>query len=106
MQIEKLLNREKAEAHLYWLKRAKTVNVDDAILTVLPYGFLTQAIEKSTKRVLNQFIDGLIVKIEQDGEEQEDNIHLDRLQPRIAYFLSKNEMIAHLKITKKQLKDS
>jgi hypothetical protein len=44
---EEKIKQISKEAHVYWLSRAKTVKIDGTELTVLPYGFLSQAVEKS-----------------------------------------------------------
>jgi len=127
MQIEKLLEEQKAKAHIHWLNRAKTAKVDGMELTVLPYGFLTQAVEKSVNEILKQFIDGLMESLEGKREEDlsdkdiEDRLRVFTLTPfseesikefvkvigGISAKMGKNkainDQISHLKEIRKQL---
>lgn len=58
-------NREEElkEIHLKWLSKTKTAKIDGVEMTVLPYGYLTQAVEEalqSERKRMGEEIEGII----------------------------------------------
>lgn len=63
-EINKIIKEQTKQAHLYWLKRAKTMKDHGIELTVLPYGFLSQAVGRAVRESFIGFIGLEIVRIE------------------------------------------
>lgn len=49
---DKFIEEMVKSAHLKWLEKAKTVKIDGSEMTVLPYGYLGQAIKEALHSVL------------------------------------------------------
>jgi len=64
--IQKIKDEIIADKHIKWLEKAKTVKIDGVELTVLPYGYLSQAI--------GELLDELEIAIREDEREKKDKV--------------------------------
>ncbi len=63
--------------HVNWLSKSKTITKDGSELTMLPYGYLSQAVEDALDMQKKQIIDA-VEKLHKDEMNEESYMLLDR----------------------------
>ena len=49
-----LINKIKNEVHMKWLSKAETAVINGSEMTVLPYGYLSQAVGEVVEKLLTE----------------------------------------------------
>jgi hypothetical protein len=88
LNSNKMVEEEALKAHNFWLEKAKTAKIDGVEMTVLPYGYLRQAVEKALNesqqkiRTLEEVGEKIsecrIIKVSEDINIAQDPIYISR----------------------------
>lgn len=88
MNINKLIEDQSMKSHLEWLQKAETAKIKGEEMTVISYGFLSQAVEKSIKELLLKFIEVEIGEIKKYEVYDDEPDNCRRIISAYNYYLT------------------
>lgn len=101
-KAKELIKKQGDKAHKHWLQKAETSRIKEGEMTVISYGFLSQAVKKSVKEALLTFIDA---EIERKKEMLKPGIEINYEENNMASGYKKAifEDIAYLEKVKEEI---
>jgi hypothetical protein len=73
---DKYIDEVARAVHIEWLSRAKTAKIDGSEMTVLPYGYLSQAVKETLLAYRTHLKEELWREIRENVEEYKDKLFL------------------------------